>query len=111
MKAGFVDGLTLLVSCGYGRGLRIALEDDLPKDWRLESIAAHDFVTLSWLHDFDSLSLWRVLDAQTAILKQGTELFNINGLLNLVAWAMENNGHLVPHAQLPDDFVGDGYTD
>ncbi len=105
---GFVDGLTLLVGCGYGRGLRVPLEEDLPANWRLESVAAHDLVTLAWLQDFDGLSLWRILDARTAVSTRGVELLNMNGLLNLVAWAFENKGHLVPHGELPDDFVTGG---
>jgi hypothetical protein len=60
---------------------------------------------LSWLSDFDCLSLWRILDAKAALAESGTDLFNVNGLLNLVAWAFENDGHLVPHGQVPDDFV------
>jgi hypothetical protein len=85
--------------------LRIALEDDLPENWRMESMAAHDLVTLSWSADFDCVSFWRILDAQRAIATLGIELLNLNGLLNLVAWAFENKGHLVPHGQLPDDFL------
>src|SRR5262249_30597623 len=34
-------------------------------------------------------------------------LMNINGLLNLAAWAKLLKGHLVPHAQLPDTAGGD----
>lgn len=107
-NAGFIDGLTIFVGCGYGRGLSVALNCDLPLNWRLECIAAHDLMTLSWLPNFNFLSLWQILDAQKAIEQQGTELFNINGLLNLVAWAFENKGHLVPHGQVPDDFVLEG---
>jgi hypothetical protein len=104
-QPGFRDGISLLVACGFGRAIFTALEQDLPEHWRLESIAAHDLVTLSWLSGFDGLSLWRLLDAQEAIERQGVVLVNINGLLNLVAWSRHLRGHLVPHGQLPDDFA------
>ena len=107
-KVDFIDGLTFLVVCGYGRRFAVPLPRDLPENWRLESIAAHDLATLGWLSDFDSLSLWRILDALEAIARHGTELLNVNGFLNLVAWALENKGHLVPHGELPDDFVSEG---
>jgi hypothetical protein len=104
-NATFVDGLTLLVGCGYGRGLVLGLADELPAGWRLESISAHDLATLSWLFDFKLLSLWRIFEAKKSIEASGVEFLNLNGLLNLVAWALENGGHLVPHGRIPDDFV------
>lgn len=104
-NTGFLDGMTLFVGCGYGRSLALALDADLPANWRLEFVSAYDLLTLSWLSDFDRLSFWRILGARDALAQSGTDLFNVNGLLNLVAWAFENDGHLVPHGQLPDDFV------
>ena len=35
-------------------------------------------------------------------------MFNINGLLNLVAWSRQLDGHLVPHGKLPDGFSAPG---
>ncbi len=107
-QPGFRDGISLVVACGFGRALYFALKGDLPCHWRVESIAAHDLVTLSWLSEFDRLSLWRLLDSQQAIERQGTALFNVNGLLNLVAWSRQLGGHLVPHGQLPDGFAAPG---
>jgi hypothetical protein len=106
---GFHDALTLFVGCGFGRGLRLELKGGLPEHWRLEIIGAHDLVTLNWLSGFDALSLWRLLNSRETIERQGTLLFNVNGLINLVAWSRELGGHLVPHGQLPDDFVKSGY--
>ena len=83
----------------------VELKDDLPKNWRLESIAAHDLVTLTWLSDFDALSLWRLLDSGDAIQAEGPKFLNVNGLLNLVAWSRKLGGHLVPHGELPDGFA------
>jgi hypothetical protein len=105
VESNFTFGLTILVGCGYGRGLAMDLDSDMPDNWRFEYISAYDLATLSWLSDFDCLSLWRIFDARDALAQSGTEIFNVNGLLNLVAWALENEGHLVPHGQLPDDFV------
>jgi hypothetical protein len=68
-------------------------------------MSACDFVTLSWVSGFEPLSLWRLLDAHEAITNEGAELLNVNGLLNLVAWSRELEGHLVPHGELEDGFV------
>jgi hypothetical protein len=105
----FHDAITLLVGCGFGRGLSLELKGGLPECWRLEFTAAHDLVTLNWLPEFDALSLWRLLDSREAVGRQGTFLLNVNGLINLVAWSRELGGHLVPHGQLPDDFAKSGY--
>src|ERR1700733_14369697 len=101
---GFQNGVSLVVSCGFGRGFMCGLTEPLPANWNIEGISAHDLITLSWISDFNRLSLWRLLDARNALQLQGTELFNVNGLLNLVAWSRELKGHLVPHGQLPDNF-------
>src|ERR1700687_392219 len=101
----FQDGITLFVNCGFGRALTFELEDGVPDRWRLEWIGAHNLITLSRLRNFDSLSLWRLLDSREKIAELSTELLNVNGLLNLVAWSMELGGHLVPHDELPPGFT------
>lgn len=103
-QAEFKSGITLLVGCGYGRGISCEIENDLPPQWRLELLSAYDLITLSWLSEFDSLSLWRLLDAQEAIAREGLNLLNVNGFLNLVALSRELDGHLVPHGELPRNF-------
>jgi len=103
-KAGFRDGISVLVSCGFGRGFYLVSEDETPKNWRFQSIAVHDLITLGWLFEFSALSLWRLLDSEEALKRENTVLVNVNGLLNLVAWSREFDGHLVPHGQLPEGF-------
>jgi hypothetical protein len=100
----FRDGLTLVVGCGIGRGAIGPLNDKPRANWRTESLSAADLYTLSWLPDFRPLSLWRLLDAIEKIETLGVRLHNINGLLNMVAWARNLDGHLVPHGSLPADF-------
>ena len=107
-EAGFLEGLTLVVSCGYGRSFVLPLSQDLPDHWRLEFVGAQDLNTLNWLPGFDALSLWRLLDAQRAVQREGIELLNINGLVNLVAWSRELDGHLIPHGQVPEGFGDTG---
>lgn len=107
-RANFLDGISILIGCGYGRGLRLISEQKLPEAWRFQWLSAHDLITLSWLQDFDAISVWRVLDAVDAIHAEGVFLQNINGFLNLVAWSKELDGHLVPHGSLPSEFLQEG---
>jgi hypothetical protein len=103
----FLNGLTLLVGCGVGRGVVNYLNNKDRPCWRIDFLSAPDLLTLSWTPDFEPISLWRILDARERIGSLGVELFNINGLLNMVAWSRSLGGHLVPHGQLPDDFVSE----
>ena len=107
LTEGFRDGLTLIIGCGLGRGIAFPFHHKERSGWRVEFVSAADLYTLSWTEDFKPLSLWRLLAALDKVEALGVTLENINGLLNMVAWARELNGHLIPHAILPDDFVSE----
>jgi hypothetical protein len=100
----FREMLTLLVGCGIGRVIMNFLLDTPRDRWRCEFASAPDLFTLSWLPDFEALSLWRLLEAKDKLKRLGVTLQNINGLLNLVGWARLLEGHLVPHGSLPAEF-------
>lgn len=102
----FRDGITLVVGCGIGRAVAGFLQETPRLNWRVEHVAAADLATLSWLDEFKPLSLWRLLDARDSVEADGIELANVNGLLNLVAWARKLDGHIVPHQSLPASFGG-----
>lgn len=101
----FRDGLTVLVGCGIGRAVINYLNNKDRPNWRIQFVSAADLYTLSWVPQFKPLSLWRILDALDKLKSLGVELRNFNGLLNMVAWVRSLEGHLVPHGDLPDDFV------
>ena len=104
----FRGGMTVVVGCGIGRGAAVGFGGlDLP-DWHIVTISAADLVTLSWLPEFRPLSLWRLWDAQKELRHQGVDLQNINGPLNLIAWARQLDGHLVPHGSIPEAFTRPG---
>lgn len=96
---GFREGLSLVVGCGWGRALGLGLPPDQP-NWRLEMMTAHDLITLSRKPEFEPLDLFRVLNARDAIAREGVDLINVNGLVNLVGWVDQNRGHIVPHEKL-----------
>lgn len=104
----FRSGLTLLVGCGIGRNVSLWLNNTERHDWRLETISAPDFWTLSWTPEMEPQHLWRIFSAQDALAERGLALQNANGLLNLVAWSRQMAGHLVPHADIPDNWGGAG---
>jgi len=103
----FREMMTLLVGCGIGRGIVNFVSSQELEHRRLEFVGAADLLTLSWLPEFSALSLWRILEGQDKLKGLGVELQNINGLLNMVAWARSLGGHLVPHGEVPEDFGKD----
>lgn len=107
-SSGFRGGLTIVVACGLGRGMLQTTTGKHRKNWRVEFMGAPDLVTLSHLHGFNSLSLLRILDGRDKLAEIGVNLQNMNGLLNMVAWARKLGGHLVPHASIPDGFANSG---
>ena len=104
----FKEGITLLISCGIGRAILDLTPDKLWPNWRVESVGAPDLFSMSWLPDFKPLSLYRLFTGRDRIEEIGINLFNINGLLNLIAWARSLGGHLVPHASVPAEFGSRG---
>jgi hypothetical protein len=101
----FRDGITMIVGCGVGRGTFAPFEGQDEKDWRIVFCSAYDFETLSWTREFKPETLWRILEAKQRAEHLGLALQNGNGLLNLVAWSRSLGGHVVPHAEIPDQLV------
>ncbi|MDZ7618509.1 MAG: hypothetical protein U1E05_16015, partial [Patescibacteria group bacterium] len=100
----FRGGLTVIIGCGVGRVAYHRLSGKQWDDWRTTYLAAPDVATLSELDHFDAKTLWRILDAQGRLAEHGVQLFNVNGLLNLVAWVRSLGGHLVEHSQTPAEW-------
>ncbi len=101
----FKEGLVILVGCGWGKGGAIqSIALNHPK-WRFQSMSAADLLRLSWLGDMSPSYFWRIQDGLEAVTKAGVKIVNPNGILNLIGWVRSNDGHFVPHAELPDDEV------
>lgn len=96
------EGLTLIVNCGVGRGTIYVSNLDF-NDWHVLHVTAPDISTLGLLGDVTPLTLIRLVDAEERLENLGSGIFNINGLLNLIAWMRSLSGHLVPHRQLAND--------
>jgi hypothetical protein len=103
----FKSGISLVVGCGVGRGIMHDIRLPKVENWEVDFLSVHDFEVLSNKNSFAPISLWRLKDAERQVSEAGIELFNVNGLLNMVAWREQLGGHLIPHNQVPDAF-GDG---
>ena len=100
----FVGITTILCGCGIGRAVPYPEIGIKRSNWRCQPLSAADLATLSFTTGFDPLVLIRLLNAEKLLASSGVELMNVNGLLNLAAWSKEFKGHLVPHADLPEEF-------
>ena len=102
-RIGFREGIALVIDCGLGRA-SIFVGESAPKNWRIEYLSVPDALTMAWMEGFSAIDVWRILDSKAAIDSAGISLSNSNGLLNLLAWANDLKGHLVPHGEIPESF-------
>lgn len=106
-RAGFRNGITLLIGCGIGRSTMLLSEAKPLDNWKFEHLSAPDYLTLSRVKGMEPLHLWRILEMQSRLESMNVWLQNINGLLNLFGWADSLRGHLIPHADIPDMTPGE----
>jgi hypothetical protein len=102
-ETGFRQGISLVISCGLGEA-SIFLGERPPSRWEIEFLPIHDAITMGWMEDFNPIDLFRMAESKSVVEAAGIRLVNINGLLNLWAWADDLKGHLIPHGELPEDF-------
>ncbi len=102
---GFREAITLIVTCGWGRGVAFDLPTVDHDKWRVNFISAEQLITLSMVESMEPLNLFRIMDHVEATSKHGVHIRNINGLLNLFAWALDMDHHLVPHDQIDGDMA------
>ena len=100
---GFQAGMTLLIGGGWGKVYALQHFDVQRENWRFESIPIADLVRVSWMPDIEPAYFWRIHDGLSAVGSKGVQIINPNGILNLIGWVRSNNGHFVPHAQLPPE--------
>ncbi|MQA19333.1 zinc chelation protein SecC [Rugamonas rivuli] len=106
-RPGFKEGITLTVICGIGRGTAVDELVEPQVNWQQQIISAADLLTLSRSKSMEPLNLFRLCDMESVLMEKRVSIQNINGLLNLFAWTESLNGHLVPHAEIPDDWNSD----
>ena len=103
-RPGFKLGLSLVVLCGFGRGQLV--EFSRPSHWLVEGISSYDLDVLGWRPGFNIAELLKFLLAEAAAAEMGFPLMSVNGLLARIAFAFDNDGHVVPHEAMPDGIEG-----
>ncbi|BCG64203.1 MAG: hypothetical protein methR_P1971 [Methyloprofundus sp.] len=101
-KQGGRKGCTIIVPCGYGKGLALGLNVKSDNKWMLEIINSHDLETISNDTDCSPHKIWRIIESLEQLISMDVRLLNPNGFLNLYAYAKENNYCLIPHSSFQE---------
>lgn len=100
-RAGFKEGLTVLLLGGWGQGR--SLEFEVPQDlrnWQIEFITLSEAALFPGLDDTKLSDLWRIWRLARVVHGMGFELHNHSGFLNLFQWWRESGHAFVPEHHL-----------
>ncbi|WP_417825021.1 hypothetical protein [Thalassospira lucentensis] len=106
-ETGFKKGQIILVGCGWGKGHDVGVRPIKNPAWQIESISIADLVRVSWLDGMSPEYFIQVQDGLKAAEDHNLQVFNLNGVLNLIAWSRQNNGHIIPHGMFLDYEIED----
>jgi hypothetical protein len=88
-------GMTLLIHGGLGRGFAGGFGRG-PQGWQNLGMSLHDFMLLSFDHDFSALRAWKLLEQEDAMENRSSQLMNPFGFLNFYGYAFSQNFETVP---------------
>jgi hypothetical protein len=92
----FREGMTLLILGGWGRGIPIEFDAEGLEDWPVTGIAPSDTLVFGASREGKLKDIWRLAKLDDAVARQGFELQNANGTLNLFRWWQETDHSLIP---------------
>jgi len=95
-------GCTIMVLFGYGNSFTGGLDFDTGNQWMVSHMGMSDLDTISHDRDCAPHKVWRILESLEKLRKMKLELVNLNGFLNLYAYAKENNYCIVPHEEFQE---------
>lgn len=95
-------GCSIVVPCSFGRGVMIKSDFKNDESWTYQVIPPDDLDVLSHDKDCTPYRIWRILESEYKIKNMGAKLFNINGVLNLYAYAKSKNYNLIPHEEFQE---------
>lgn len=101
-------GITIVILMGWGRPTGIDIRRNPADDWEFMMIPIPDLCHLSDYPKIRPLDLWRMKHIENRFSGLGGQLFNMNGVLNLYGWLVNNEWHIVPHADLPKENILSG---
>lgn len=102
---GFREGMTIIISCGWGRAIALPQIMTHLQNWFTEFISTPDLTMFSNISEMNLIRFWQFIKAKRVAESTGIQINNLSGLLNLYAWAESNNFHIVPHTQLPKELT------
>ncbi len=103
-------GCSFIVPCGIGRSFALGLKFITDDNWFCESISNHDLITISNDLDCSPNLVWRIVEAQYKLEKNGTQILNFNGFLNLYGYVKENNYSIFVNESFDEEVSMQSFT-
>ena len=103
-------GCSFIVPCGVGRGFILASKFMTDDSWFCESISNHDLITISNDLDCSPNLIWRMVEAQYKLKKDGTQILNFNGFLNLYGYVKDNNYSIFVNESIDEEVSTQPFT-
>jgi hypothetical protein len=94
-RSDYRKGMTLLIHGGLGRGFAGGF-GKAPRGWQNLGMSLHDFMLLSFDHDFSALRAWKLLEQEDEMENRSAQLMNPFGFLNFCGYADSQNFQNVP---------------
>lgn len=99
----FRDGITLVITCSWGRLRVFGYSPDEREQWINTNIELKDLITLGLQQGVDTKRFWKFLQSLKFMDENNVANFNLFGLLNNYIYAEQQGGHFFDHAQMAEE--------
>lgn len=96
-------GCSIIVPYGFGRMYMFGSKFVVNESWLVTYIPYHDLITISNDLNVTPQLIWRIIESEKRLQEYGTQILNVNGLLNLYGYVKSNSYSIYPIANFEEE--------